>query len=264
MGFPPHHDTLDAAAVQVAGAKRWQIWNRQIEHPIWRIRDHSQPVDGVEHDLEVDLEPGDVLFIRLGDPHRAICTSPPSLHLTVGVRRPNGHDFLSWLVDGATDLPQVREPMPWASTGRDACADRVAWTNRLLNQLVDFLATDADAGWLDAFLNERVALVEGATAVSLKPRGPLSSDSQIQVAHPQLACRLSEGALIFDRRRIRLPPDLIPAVKLLVDDRQHRWVIADLAAAAEVESRRLVLLMEILADNEFVVLHSTSVSTRIQ
>ena len=252
-GFPAHHDTLDAFIVQVAGVKRWEVWERRIEHPIWTMRDHEQPVGGEAPVLDVALEPGDVLFVRQGDPHRAAATQPPSLHLTVGLRRPVGHHLLRWFADQATDLEAVRAPAPWAGDLDDAADDRVAWVAATIEAFVAYLRSASPEAWLALYLDERAAVREVSPAPGLTAPPGLTGRSKIRVSHPQLAARRDGGRLVFAHRVVRFPEDLAGAVDALRADRQRWWVIDELAEEAEVDPTHLVALAEVLLGQGYLV-----------
>ncbi len=259
LGFPAHHDTLDALILQVSGAKRWEVWDRQIEHPIWMMRHHDQPVHDRPARLEVTLEPGDVLFVRQGDPHRASCSEPPSLHLTVGLRRPIGHHLLQWLVDQATDLPEVRAPAPWAMGLDDMAGDRVAWATAVLEHFVHFLASASPETWLARYLDERAATRGVTPAPGLAgPSRVVSESSLVRVSHPQLAARRSGDRLVFGHRIVRFPEGLGGALDALGSDRQRWWPVHELARATGIEVRPLVALAQALVDQGYLVIASWS------
>jgi hypothetical protein len=242
---------LDAFVIQVAGVKRWEVWERQIEHPIWYMRDHNQPVDGLEPTLDVKLSPGDVLLVRQGDPHRATCIDPPSLHLTVGVRRASGHAFLSWLVDQATDAAAVRSPMPLA-IGVDDGPDREAWVTSVIEALSAYVASRSAHDWLCCYLNERAAKREVPLAADSDPSPVLTPEVEIVVSHPLFACRRDQDRLFFGGRVVRFPLELSRAVDLLCAGRQRPWTVGRLASAAGVDTGGMLTLVEVLIREGFL------------
>jgi ribosomal protein L16 Arg81 hydroxylase len=252
-GFPTHHDTLDAFIVQVAGAKRWEVWGRRIEHPIWTMRDHDQPVGGEEPLLDVELEPGDVLFVRQGDPHRAAASEPPSLHLTVGIRRPVGHHLLRWLVDQSTDLEAVRAPAPLAAGLDDEGPDRVRWVADTISAFVDYLHSGSAESWLARYLDERAATREVPPSPRLRAMASLTGRSRVRVSHPQLAARREANRLVFAHRTLTFPDDLARAVDALRAERQRWWVLDELAEQTGADPARLVTLAEALVAQGYLV-----------
>src|SRR5262249_31118457 len=91
--FKPHWDSMDVLVVQVHGSKRWRVWNAEVPNPIEEV-----PVNAsVAPDQEVELTPGDVLFIPRGEPHSAAVSAERSVHLTISLMSYNGIDFLDHL-----------------------------------------------------------------------------------------------------------------------------------------------------------------------
>jgi mannose-6-phosphate isomerase-like protein (cupin superfamily) len=85
-GFKTHYDTHDVYIVQIAGRKKWELFNSEISLPLEEQKKHDDDTlskMSVSHTLE--LKVGDSLYIPRGLPHRA--TSPEddySLHITIG------------------------------------------------------------------------------------------------------------------------------------------------------------------------------------
>jgi ribosomal protein L16 Arg81 hydroxylase len=50
----------------------------------------------IQTDHEIELAPGDVLFIPRGEPHAAAVLAGRSVHLTIGLRSETGIDFLGY------------------------------------------------------------------------------------------------------------------------------------------------------------------------
>ena len=91
QGLPVHHDTHDVISLQVAGEKRWLVYEPALELPLRDQRykpelgERGAPV----HDLV--LRPGDTLYLPRGWLHEALTSETDSLHLTVGV------NVVTWL-----------------------------------------------------------------------------------------------------------------------------------------------------------------------
>jgi lysine-specific demethylase/histidyl-hydroxylase NO66 len=85
QGLPVHHDTHDVFSLQVAGEKRWLVYEPALELPLKDQKyrpEHGEPEEPV---LDVRLEPGDTLYLPRGWLHEAATSSTDSLHITVGV-----------------------------------------------------------------------------------------------------------------------------------------------------------------------------------
>jgi len=77
-----HSDPTDVYVVQLEGTKRWQIWPTP---PVRRVGDDKDYSSATLPDpvLDLSLQPGDVLYIPYGTPHRASAEGSVSLHITV-------------------------------------------------------------------------------------------------------------------------------------------------------------------------------------
>ncbi len=85
QGFGVHHDTHDVLVLQVAGEKRWLVYDPLLELPLKHQRyssalgEHGDPTD------DLVLRPGDTLYLPRGWLHQAETSSSDSLHLTIGI-----------------------------------------------------------------------------------------------------------------------------------------------------------------------------------
>jgi hypothetical protein len=91
QGLPVHHDTHDVFVLQVAGEKRWLVYEPALELPLKDQRYSSElgpPGEPVEDRV---LRPGDTLYLPRGWLHEALTSDTDSLHLTIGV------NVVTWL-----------------------------------------------------------------------------------------------------------------------------------------------------------------------
>jgi hypothetical protein len=85
QGFAVHHDTHDVLVLQVAGEKRWLLYDPLLELPLKHQRysstlgEHGEPSD------DLVLHAGDTLYLPRGWLHEAETSDYDSLHLTIGV-----------------------------------------------------------------------------------------------------------------------------------------------------------------------------------
>lgn len=76
-GIPIHADGEDNFLLQITGQKRWQIWSRPLATKI-----HYSRAELGNPEVELVLEPGDVLYIPLGWPHHGRAGPTGSFHIT--------------------------------------------------------------------------------------------------------------------------------------------------------------------------------------
>jgi hypothetical protein len=128
QGLPVHHDTHDVFCLQLAGEKRWLIYD-----PVWELplRDQKYDADKMggpgDPVLDVTLRPGDTLYLPRGWLHAATTSEDESLHLTVGVNVYTWVEaFRAALDDCARDVAFRRSPSGDAAELMEALAARLS------------------------------------------------------------------------------------------------------------------------------------------
>jgi ribosomal protein L16 Arg81 hydroxylase len=85
QGLPVHHDTHDVLCLQVAGEKRWLVYDPVLELPLKDQRYSAELGEPGPTVLDVTLRPGDTLYLPRGWLHEALTSETDSLHLTIGI-----------------------------------------------------------------------------------------------------------------------------------------------------------------------------------
>jgi ribosomal protein L16 Arg81 hydroxylase len=85
-GFVAHYDTHDVFIAQVHGTKRWRLYDSPVRLPLSSQPHQKDGADPGPPTQELDLRPGDVLYIPRGWVHDATSNDTASLHLTIAVR----------------------------------------------------------------------------------------------------------------------------------------------------------------------------------
>jgi hypothetical protein len=178
--FKPHWDFMDALVVQVHGNKRWRIWNTEVPDPI-EIADRTKVNASLAPDQELELAPGDVLFIPRGEPHSATVSGERSVHLTIGLLSQTGIDFLDHLRKMAAKDPFLRKDLPRHSSDEQSAAHEAILKVRL-HQLID-------ATSMSQFLRE----------------GDLSRLPASQIAVAGTSLQMDDILRLTLRRRVPLP-----------------------------------------------------------
>ena len=146
-GLRPHRDNTHTTIVQLEGTKEWTVWSasapeadRMLEEGDWDSANDAASAVA----LQVELRPGDVLQIALGDPHVALCRAGPSVHLTFAhrpVRRADVFDVA--LLEAEQDRARSRE---WCETTTPDAVE--AWVDAGIEDLRSFLAELRSSGRL--------------------------------------------------------------------------------------------------------------------
>jgi ribosomal protein L16 Arg81 hydroxylase len=139
--FKPHYDIHDVLAFQVHGAKRWRGYGVRIAHPVTEY-DQRLAIAVGKPTWDELIEPGDILYVPRGEIHDAVGEVKPSVHLTVGIRAPNGIDLMNWMAKRAQNNAVLR--MDVSRTGDKATLrkqDRIL--KRHVHEHIDRLSIDA-------------------------------------------------------------------------------------------------------------------------
>jgi bifunctional lysine-specific demethylase and histidyl-hydroxylase NO66 len=117
QGFAVHHDTHDVFVLQVAGEKRWLVYEPLLELPLKQQRFSRELGEPGEPTHVLTLEAGDTLYLPRGWLHQAETSDTDSLHLTVGINTYTWMDaFKAALEDCAAEVG-FRQGVATAGTG---------------------------------------------------------------------------------------------------------------------------------------------------
>ncbi len=118
-GFQAHFDHTDVFVLHIAGRKHWNLYEGRFEQPVSSTEFAFTALPKDFHDEkkgaiaeELELTPGDLLYIPKGQYHDALATSEATLHLTFGVIQPNGVDLLGMIGRSLAEDPMFRAPLP--------------------------------------------------------------------------------------------------------------------------------------------------------
>jgi hypothetical protein len=226
QGFAAHYDTHDVFVLQVAGAKRWRIHRPVLDDPLpeqdWQRHRDAVAVRAAEPPLlDLELQPGDALYLPRGYLHSAVALGQNCLHLTVGVHPVTRYALLRQLLAEAADQPALRRSLPIATDLSDPAvlgpqlSDAIAeWT--------ELLGRSSLAG-----VSERLAteLAASTRPAPLEPLGQLAAlaelgpDTPVRV-RPGLRPRVLSSAdgLVLHAldQRLELNLELEPTLKQLL------------------------------------------------
>jgi ribosomal protein L16 Arg81 hydroxylase len=144
-----HYDDEDLVVLQIAGTKRWQVFNSPIVNPVRGVAKKAPP-EGLKPAFDEVLEPGDFLFLPAGYWHH--CENGPhrSLHVSIAFVPPNGRHLVRALLSQLSSDETFRRPLTRASSLEVLARHESA----LKARLVDTIRTMS----LDCLLKERAAL----------------------------------------------------------------------------------------------------------
>ena len=108
QGLPVHHDTHEVLSLQVAGEKRWLVYEPALELPLKTQRYKSELGAPGEPVLDVTLRAGDTLYLPRGWLHQALTSETDSLHITVGVSMRTWLDEARLALEASVDDVELR------------------------------------------------------------------------------------------------------------------------------------------------------------
>ena len=110
-GFAPHYDTHEVFVLQVAGSKRWRVFQPPLALP-----HHTQPFTPTGYVprplLELELKQGDLLYLPRGYVHAAHTSEVHSAHVTIGISVYTWVELLSELIASSKEFHQFRTALP--------------------------------------------------------------------------------------------------------------------------------------------------------
>ena len=112
QGLAPHYDDVSIFCCQVYGTKNWSIHRANpclANHPSGDLEGSTL---GKPY-MEVQLEPGDILYLPRGTIHQASTNDSQSTHLTISFLQNWAYvDLLAKSLEACTVLPPLQLPLP--------------------------------------------------------------------------------------------------------------------------------------------------------
>jgi hypothetical protein len=228
QGLPVHHDTHEVISLQVAGEKRWLVYEPVLELPLKNQRYRSALGPPGEPVLDVTLRAGDTMYLPRGWLHQALTSGSDSLHITVGVNVRRWIDEAHAAIDELQDDVRFRtaidaeEPPALPALdpegSREQARDRFVFGRRPI---------------LDGQLSELKALDELTTETVLERRDTVIAD-------------LHGTTLVFEGRRLGFPERLAAELEFLVTS-DGAFTASQLPGELD-ETGRLVLLKRLVRE----------------
>jgi ribosomal protein L16 Arg81 hydroxylase len=222
QGFGTHWDGHDVFIVQVHGRKHWNVYGASRKYP---LSGDSEPESNVPRPpfWEGVLEAGDVLYIPRGWWHDAASVGVPTLHLTFGVQKDTGMDFLNWILGKLREEEKVRQDLPRFALP----AARKRHTETIARKVAACLRRHS----MDEFFEERETFAPQRADFSLPwsvtpELHPLTHDMAVRTVFsrlPEVLASQKPGVVVFRAlgREWNLPETLASLLVGMADGRPH-------------------------------------------
>lgn len=247
QGFAMHFDLVDVLVVQLAGAKKWYIWeptfHRPTETKLLRLNVGNLSVhDESKLTLreEVVLEPGDFFYMPRGFYHKAVAVDDFSLHLTFSIHPLYWQDFFQRAFElAAFEEPDLRGELPPGFPTdprvRQAMSETFTTLLKRFTEKAHFQATIQSI--TDDWIGARTYPPDGHFA-ALEHLPNLGPSSLVERRHG-LVCQVetsdTKASIRFGPNRVQGPIGLAPALEFVRDNR--RFQVADLPGVLSSESK---------------------------
>jgi hypothetical protein len=244
QGFSVHHDTHDVFVLQVAGAKRWLVYEPLLELPLkaqrWskKLGEPGEPVE------ELTLRAGDTLYLPRGWLHEAETSDTDSLHLTVGINTYTWMDAVQAALADCADELEFRRAVPEDGIGGEILAERLrerldpgAVARRRRRKLVQ-----SRAPILEGQLSNLRALAHLGEETLVERRSTVLAD---------LDTGEDEVGLVFEGKEVRFPASVREDVAFCTTV-EEPFRPADLPGDLDAEGR-LVLVRRLVREGFLLV-----------
>ena len=239
QGLAVHHDTHDVFVLQIAGAKRWLVYEPVLDLPLKEQRYRPELGAPAEPVIDTVLGPGDTLYLPRGWLHEARTSDVDSLHLTVGI------NVYTWLDAFQDALGDVEGELAF----RRSVEDDGATPEELLELLAERMSADdvrrRKAGRLE---RRRRPVLDGQLS-QLRGLERLNGSTELERRPTALAAVEADGdglALVFHGKRVLLPARLAEEAAFL-SEVDGPFAASDLPGPLD-DAGRLVLIRRLVRE----------------
>jgi len=219
QGFTTHYDTHSVLVIQIAGHKRWRLYDFPKRYPLLSDTFDTVKYSAPEPAHEITLNPGDMLYVPRGLAHDAVSTrDSKSVHITVGLFPPMWADiFETGLRQLKDDVRFRRAPVAFFLPEKAAqFAEQYSekWEDALRRSELDGLLSAT----LRKHLNRQSRVTDGWFLRSAE--NPLLQPSTKVRTREDIVWQVEAGeksvAVYFYDKRLVLPLAVEPAVHRLL------------------------------------------------
>ncbi len=242
----PHVDEYDVFLLQASGARRWRYGAKRLENPVLIPDLELAILEEFNHDHEIELRPGDMLYLPPGIAHHGVALEP-CMTCSIGFRAPTAASVLESFALETERLDQRVQRYTDPELELDRHSAEIS-NNEIarLRTLASGLMQEADALWPDAIgklLSDSAVVAEGDDDQPVFISDLLAAD---WLRHPETRLLFHQTAdairVYYNGRAHALPqsPEVLACVQQLCQ--RHEWSQALIKRCIEVEPIAELLL----------------------
>jgi ribosomal protein L16 Arg81 hydroxylase len=215
-GFTPHYDVHEVFVLQIAGRKRWQLYEPVIRLPHRSQLFRPELYTGQAPMTEIELNAGDTLYLPRGVLHSTTTAESFSAHVTIGISVYTWADLMKEMLSAAIDDEAMRQALP---AGFATNVELRPVLNRKMREMWDALRQKSDVDELLEAFTSRVR----ATQVRKPPPfrvdvTVIDRNSCLQLPSPDSYRITQEGdktMLEFNNTRYHMPPPVASTMRAI-------------------------------------------------
>ncbi|NQY87116.1 MAG: cupin domain-containing protein [Colwellia sp.] len=254
-GVGPHVDNYDVFICQGSGKRHWRVGNNSKQNEVI-AHEALLHVEAFTAIIDVELEPGDILYIPPGFPHEGIALEP-SMSFSVGFRANSTVSLLSALADHLIDNELGTELL--ADSDRQAITHSGEITNKdyhsIKSQLTNLLENeDIFKSFVGKFLTNAKHDLDLMTSEEPFARDEVAELLTIHGIKRLGGLRafyfedtINEGVFYINGEQHHCSNDIAPVIKLLCD----QCIITPEELAPWCDNEQFLTLMITLLDQGF-------------
>jgi ribosomal protein L16 Arg81 hydroxylase len=248
-GLGTHYDTHDVLVLQVHGSKHWRLFESPELLPLPGQLYQSDKHGAAKLSQELDLHPGDLLYVPRGVIHEAVSKDSTSLHLTVGILPITWAEVILAAVESVIERDyRFRESLPPGfATDEAVCEKTQTQAAELLNLLLrrEISPQGVVADAVERAWQARKPILEGHLLdLEAEPAVSLSTVVRRREIQWRLSAEGDELRLRFHGKELRLPSYMESDLRF-IGTTHGSFTAASLPGQLDEEGR-LVLIRRLL------------------
>jgi oxalate decarboxylase/phosphoglucose isomerase-like protein (cupin superfamily) len=235
-GFTPHYDTHEVFVLQIAGRKRWFLYDPPIELPHRSQVFNPQGYTAPPPMAQLDLSAGDLLYLPRGYVHSTTTSESYSAHITIGISVYTWADLAKEYLQAGIDSPQLRGALPPGFASRSELKPLL---REKMIAAMDKIRTGADTEKLIDAFTRRVRASRTKRPESFRADTfVIDSQSRLQAPAPseyKITQESTKIVLEFEGRRHIFPTEALAALRAIAERPSFRT--AELTQWSTAEAR---------------------------